>query len=267
MVNMSTNGNNPTFDEALGSLPTKLREKLIKTYQELKSSFVRGEFESSGLRAGKFCEVALRVLQNDLTGTFIPLGNKVPNYKSECERLEQLDSSTGPESLRILMPRALNFLYTLRNKRGIGHVGGDIDANEIDAATCVRLADWCLSELIRVLHHLSIEEAQSLLDSIAERRLPLVWEIFGKKRVLQTKIGYKAQVLLLLYSQPGNGVPLEDLLEWTENPRKDNFVRTVISPLHKQRLVLYDRETDFVVISPTGSKKVEDEMLPSLLAD
>lgn len=262
---MSTNGNKPSLDDALSSVPTKLREKLISTYEELKSSFVRGQFESSGLRAGKFCELVLRVLQNNLTGTFIPLGNKIPNYKSECERLEQCPSTSGPESLRILMPRALNFLYTLRNKRGIGHVGGDIDANEIDAATCVRLADWCFCELIRVFHHLPIEEAQSLVDSIAERRLPLVWDILGKKRILKTNIGYKSQVLLLLYSQPSNGVPLEDLLEWTENPRKDNFVRTVISPLHHDRFIEYDRETDFVMISPTGSKRVEDELLPSFL--
>jgi hypothetical protein len=262
MDSMSTHGK-PTLDEALGNVPKKLREKLVRTYKDLKSSFVQGHFESSGLSAGKFCEIALRVLQQSLTGTFIPFGDKVPNYKSACDKLEQLSSTAGPESLRILMPRALNFLYTLRNKRGIGHVGGDIDANEIDAATCVRLADWCLSELIRVFHSLPIEEAQSLVDSIAERSLPVVWEILGKKRILQKGIGYKGQVLLLLYSQPSNGVPLEDLREWTENPRKDNFVRTVISPLHKERLVEYDRDTDFVIISPSGSKRVEDDLLPS----
>lgn len=264
MASTNTNGSKPSIEDALGRVPAKLKAKLLLTYRELKESFLHGRFELSGLKGGKFCEVALRILQNELTGTFIPFGSKIPNYKLECEKLEKLPSSVGPESLRILVPRALMFLYTLRNKRDIGHVGGDIDANEIDAATCIRLADWCLCELIRVFYALPIEEAQSLVDSIAERRLPLVWEVVGKKRILHTGLGYKGQVLLLLYAHPGGSLPVEDLLEWTEGSRKDNFVRSVILPLHSARLVEYDRGTSFVFISPTGSKKVEDELLPSL---
>jgi hypothetical protein len=261
---MSTSASSLTLEDALKTIPKPLRQRLIKTYGELKSAFVEGQFDLCGLRAGKFCEIALRVLQNNLTGTYIPFGSKIPNFKNECDRLEQLPSTAGAESLRIVMPRALNFLYTLRNKRGIGHVGGDIDANEIDAATGVRLADWCLSELIRVVHTLSIEEAQSLLDSIAERRLPLIWEVHGKKRILESSLDYKSQVLLLLYSQPTTGVPIEDLFDWTEHSRKANFVSSIIRPLHKKRLIEYDRETEFVFISPTGNKKVEEEILPNI---
>jgi hypothetical protein len=249
------------LENALSCVPNKLREKLLLTYQDVKSSFLQGQFETCGLKAGKFSEVALRIVQKILTGDLIPLSGRIKNFTAECDKIERLPAATGPESLRILVPRALNFLYAIRNKRGIGHVGGDVDANEIDAATCIRLADWCLCELIRVLHNLPIEEAQSLVDVIAERRVPLIWEVLGKKRILERRIGYKAQVLLLLYSQQSHGVPLEDLLEWTENPRKDNFVRTVVSPLHRDRLVEFDRETEFVIISPSGSKKVENELL------
>jgi hypothetical protein len=262
-VNMNTNGNKPLLENALAAVPKSLRQKLIVTYQELKAAFIEGRFESCGLRAGKFCEIAIRVLQHSLTAAYLPLADKLPNYKAQCEAIEQLSSSTGPESLRILMPRALSFLYTLRNKRGIGHVG-EIDANEIDAATCVRLADWCLTEFIRVAHKLSIEEAQALVDSIAERRVPLLWEIQGKKRILKHDLGYKPTVLLLLYSEPINGVALEDLLAWTDNPRKDNFLRTVILPLHKTRLIEYDRENELIFISPLGNQRVEEEILPSV---
>jgi hypothetical protein len=96
------------------------------------------------------------------------------------------------------MPRGLNFLYTLRNKRGIGHVGGDVDANSIDAATIVRVADWCLCELIRVVHNLPLEEAQTLLNAITERQIPGVWSVVGKKRVLIPGLDAKAQTLVLL---------------------------------------------------------------------
>jgi hypothetical protein len=48
----------------------------------------------------------------------------------------------------------------MRNKRGIGHVAGDVDANAIDIATMARTADWIVCELIRINHGLSLEEAQ-----------------------------------------------------------------------------------------------------------
>src|SRR5262249_30507892 len=105
MVNMNTNANNLTIDDALQGIPKPLRQRLIKTYGDLKSAFIEGRFDLCGLRAGKFCEIALRVLQSHLTSTYIPLGSKIPNYKNECERLEQLPGTTGPESLRVVIPR------------------------------------------------------------------------------------------------------------------------------------------------------------------
>jgi hypothetical protein len=235
---------------------------LIKTYHELKTAFVEGRYDLCGLRAGKFCEVSLRVLQNSITGTYIPFGQKIPNFQIECSKLEQSPSSSGSESFRLLIPRALNFLYSLRNKRGIGHVGGDIDANEIDAITCVRLADWSLGEIIRVVHNLSIEEAQSLIDAIAERHIPVVWEVVGRKRILEIGLDFQQQVLLLVYSQLTTGVPFEDLFEWTEHYEKSKFRTRVLIPLHRQRLIEYDQESEFVFISPTGIQKVEKEILP-----
>ena len=79
-----------------------------------------------GLRAP--CEVLVRVLQNELTGTYTPLGTKLGSFDQECLKLERLPHTTGVEGLRVIMPRGLSFLYTLRNKRGIGHEGGDVDA-------------------------------------------------------------------------------------------------------------------------------------------
>src|SRR3546814_10510869 len=106
------------------------------------------------------CSSDLRFSQDQLTNTFTPFGTQLSNFKEECDKLEKTAKSAGHESIRILIPRALNFLYTLRNKRGIGHESGDVDANEIDAATAVRIADWCVCALIRVYYPISLQEAQ-----------------------------------------------------------------------------------------------------------
>jgi len=261
---MSTNGNSPTLDQALQGVPAVFRARLLKCYRNLKSAYSENRHDLSGLRAGKFCEVLLIFLQQHLTGTHIPFGTKIPNFTTECSALEALPKTTGPESLRLIIPRAINFLYTLRNKRGIGHEGGDVDANSIDSVTCVRVADWCMCELLRIFHKISLEVAQSLLDAMATRQIPAVWEVMGRKRILAQSLDFRSQVLLLLYFSPTEGIPVEDLFEWTEHSNKSNFQTAVIAALHRQRLIEYDRETATAIISPTGVRKVEDEILSQL---
>jgi len=217
-----------------------------------------------GLRAGKLAEVILRILQYTLTKTYTPLTNSLGNFKDECERLEKSPKTAGPDGLRILMPRALSFLYTLRNKRDMGHAGGEVDANEIDSLTATRLADWCMCELIRTIHKLPLEDAQILCDAIAERHLPEIWNVLGRKRVLNPSLNYRDQTLLLLYSAIDTGIAIEDLFAWTEHSHRTNFRRAVIGNLHSARLIEWDRETEMAIISPTGIEEVEQIIMPKL---
>ncbi len=252
---MSTRADNLALETALKAISKNFRTRIIKHYIELKSAFAEGQYDACGVRAGKFCETMVRFLQEYLTGKSTPFGQKISNLGDECSKLERVPAASFPESLRIMIPRALSFLYTLRNKRGIAHVGGDIDANEIDAVVCLRIADWCLCELIRIFHALSLEEAQALLDAIAARQIPQIWSVVGKKRVLDSSLGYKDQTLLLLYSEkdsgiPNAGIPVEDLFEWTEHPRQSDYRRDVLRPLHSQRQIEYDQDTEVAIISP-----------------
>lgn len=258
---MSTAKPDITLDIALIGISSDFRGRLVKAYNGLKTAYLDGDFDACGLRAGRFCEVLFRWSQDQLTQNYTPYGTKIANFKDECDKLERTPRAAGHESIRVLLPRALSFLYTLRNKRGIGHEGGDVDANEIDAATIVRIADWCLCELIRLHYTVSLEEAQSICDAIAERQLPQIWEIFGRRRVLNPKLNLSQQTLLLLYASPEPALPMEDLVAWTEHTNAPIYRRDVLKKLHKERLVEYDRETEMIAISPNGIAKVEAELL------
>ena len=261
---MSTPARDEALVNALSALPKPFHAKIIDAYLGVRSAYADGYFDTTGLRAAQFCEVIVRFLQQHLTNSHIPFGQKISNFTDECRKLERLPATSGIETLRVIMPRALEFLYTLRNKRGIGHVGGDVDANEIDAATAVRISDWCVCELIRVFHTISLEEAQAILDALAVRQMPEIWAVGGKNRVLNTELSYKSQVLLLLHGSRDNAVLTEDLFAWVEHGHLGLFRRDVLRPLHKDRLIEYDAETETVTISPKGLKKVEDDILPSL---
>ncbi len=80
-------------------------------------------------------------------------------------------------------------------------MGGDVDSNPMDSRIVVSMCGWILAEMIRVLHGLSILEAQKVVDFISERKIPLVWEKGGVKRVLDPKIGISDQVILLVASK------------------------------------------------------------------
>lgn len=223
---MSTATPRERLESALARIPKPFRSKIIQTYLDVKRRHIEAKYDSSGLSVGKFCETVLRLLQHEILGASTPFGKKINNFADECRKLITARSNQ-PQSLRIIMPRALVFLYTVRNKRGIGHVGGDVDANRIDSATMARLSDWILCELIRVYHDLSLEEAQDLVDSLAERDLPDIWTVAGRKRVLREGTTKKAQTLLLLYSEADVAVPVEDLADWVEYSSLGNLTSLV----------------------------------------
>jgi hypothetical protein len=259
----STSTTSSELDAALSAIPHQFRTRIIKTYLEVKKRYKEAahdaEWDTSGLSAGKFCETVLRFLQKHLTDSYTPFGTTI-NFEDECRKLVTLPKTAGVEALRVIMPRALAFLYTLRNKRAIGHVGGDVEANEIDAATTARLSDWVVCELIRVFHGLSLEEAQVIVDAIALRALPDIWSVGGKKRVLKKGLSYKQKTLLLLYGEP-DAVLTEDLVAWTEYSNASTYRKDVLKPLHKDRLVEYDAESELVYLSPLGIQEVEKNIL------
>jgi hypothetical protein len=121
-----------------------------------------------------------------------------------------------------------------------------------------------MAELIRVIHSLSLEEAQQLLDSISTRQIPYVWSVMGRLRILEPDLDYPSQTLLLGFSSSESAIPVEDIFDWVEHPRLANYRSDVLNRLHESRLIEYDKENQMVVISPSGIARVEEQILPSL---
>lgn len=262
MDSTSTPPINAHLQSALTGIPdSKLRNKLIETYLDLKRAHFEARFDLAGLNAGKFCEVTLRIAQQRVLGVSTPLGKRIPNFADECRTLVTSPAGAAPESIREIIPRALVFLYTVRNKRGIGHVGGDVDANRVDTLTMTQTADWIICELIRLFHGLSLEEAQDIVDALSTRQLPLIWEIGGKKRVLRTGLSASEEVLMLLYSDSQMTVLTEDLCSWIEYSNPSVFRKKVLQKLHAERLIEYDTESELVHLSPKGVEIVERDLL------
>lgn len=263
MASTNTSKHKSPLQDALGNIPTEYRGRIIKAYLDVKARHAEAKHDAAGLSAGKLCEAVLRLLQSQLGQAVTPLGQQIPNFQNACDKLAALPkdpAQKGNEALRVVIPRALAFLYTLRNKRGIGHEGGDIDANAIDGATITRLADWIVCELIRIFHTMSLEEADALVASLASRNIPDIWEVGGKLRILRKGLSFKEKTLLLLYQSTESAVLVEDLCDWSEHSNISVYRNKVLRSLHAEKYIEYDRQNEAVTISPLGNQLVETEI-------
>lgn len=251
--------------QCLVGLPDALRGPLLGTYSEIVANYAEHRWEPSELNGGKFCEVVYAVLLGGMQGKFPDKPSKPKNFLDACRALEKAPeepSRVGDRSLRLLIPRMLSVLYEIRNSRGVGHIGGDVNPNLLDATAVYSLASWVLAELVRIFHDVSVAEAQEIVDALAERKLALIWEVpdVDIKRIQDPDMSNSDQVLLLLHQRSG-WVPEDNLVKWVEYSGKSMFRKRVLRPLHKARFIEFDQQRERARISPLGAKEVEQRVL------
>jgi hypothetical protein len=245
-----------SLSDALKVIPDGLRQPLAEQFTELLSSYRKGDWEKVGLKAGKICEIVYSVLAGHVAGSFPTSPSKPRDMVAACKALEQAGGSFG-RSVRLQIPKVLMATYELRNSRDIGHIGGDVDPNHMDAEFFLRSCKWMVSELVRVFDAVDTDDARALIDSITERTLPLIWEGDGKKRVLNSSLSHRDQALALAYSCQ-NGATAKELCNWAGYSNLSRYRSGIIADLHKDALIDFDDATDKVTLLPTGAKYVED---------
>jgi hypothetical protein len=247
----------------LAGLPAGLRDPLLQSYQEIARNYMEHRWEPSELNGGKFSEAIYSIIEGSVKGKFAVKPTKPKDMVKACRDLEGLpaDSSrVGDRSLRVLIPRVIQSLYEIRNNRGVGHLGGDVDPNFLDATAVYEMASWILAEIVRIFHAISTKEAQEIVNELVERKHPLIWEVEGVKRVLDPKMSKTDQTLLLLYSKPA-WVAEKDLYQWVEYSTLSMFRKHILIPAHDSRLIEYDQSQGHARISPLGSTEVEQRII------
>ena len=243
-----------TQHNILGLLPNGLRKPLFEEYQNIIQSFSENKWLPSELSGGRFCEIVFTVIEGYASGTYPSAAKKPADFVAACRSLER--HAHVPRSFQILIPRLLPALFEVRNNRGVGHVGGDVDPNYMDASFVITNCSWVMGELIRVFHNVTIEEAQSTVDNLAQRRIPLIWEGRDTRRVLQPNLSIRSQILLLLATSKGP-VRTTDLLQWIEYENVSYF-RALLRRMHSERLVELYAEGKCIEILPPGSKEAAE---------
>lgn len=250
-----------SFDTVFSVLPTILRNKLQKAYNEIRRNFRESRFEPSELNGAKFAEVVIRILEwhTSAPQKYTPFGQKIRDFGQSLRRFES--KSAFPDSVRFHIPDILKTLYGVRNKRGVGHVSGDVDPNRMDAQLVVTSANWVMAELVRLLHQVTTEEATQIVEEIISKETPLVWDLGDTKRVLDTNMSMKDRTLVLLHKEHPKAVGEPELLRWVEHSNGAVYRRDILKKLHHDKLVEYNQTNRIVILSPTGVEYVEGKLL------
>jgi hypothetical protein len=243
---------------AFSQLPQQLADDLQKAFAEIVKNFAEGRWEPAELNGGKLCEAVYTVCQGIATGSMPPAAAKPKDMVGACRALEKQTSAL--RSVRIQVPRMLVALYEIRNSRNVGHVGGEVDPNHMDALCVLQMSKWIVAELIRILHQMPIDDAANLVEALVEREVPLVWKVGSKRRVLDSKMSMPNKTLLLLHGCAG-AVDEADVFDWVEHSNASVYRRDVLRRAHKAKLLEYEDSAKTVMISPLGVKHVEEQLL------
>jgi hypothetical protein len=207
----------------------QLVDELLAAYMNAKQSYYHGGLRLNAVEGGRFCEAALRILEEAATGKYTPIGrqldtekiiNSLPNYTSQ------------PDSIRFHIPRSIRLVYDIRNKRDAAHLADGIDPNQQDATLVVSVLDWIVAELVRLYHGMSAKDAQVIVDGLVQRKVPAIQNFGGFRKVLKPKLRASDFVLLLLYECGEAGASYVQLNDWVPPKMRANLRRTLELLVH-----------------------------------
>ena len=228
-----------------------LAKSIINSYKKIVENFVLEKWKYAELDAGHFVEAVRRFLELKLFGKYTSIDQKLSNFSNTI--LAKYENATGDESYRMLIPKALYSIYSIRNKRGAAHLTG-VSPNEMDATFILYSVKWVLAELVRLNSTLSVDETLALISSIVERQIDLIWKKDEVVRILNTNIPKSQQVLVLLYDE--NTQSEENLRKAVEYSNPTNF-RKILKKYHKERFLEYDSDRKICTITTKGLSEAD----------
>lgn len=233
-------------------LPANVARTLVNEFLALRADTATGR--TGGSSPGKFVEALVQALQLMERGRF-DKKPKVDNYLRGLESRKTLD-----DGLRICASRIARSMYALRNKRSIAHLG-DIYPNRVDLNFLLQGAQWILTELLRVIGDLPIEEAGRLVSQINSPVGGLVDDFSGRKLVT-ADLSAADEVLVLLQHDHPTPMSLEELRHAMDR-RHPTTVGKALRRLWKERLIDQDDQGGYR-LTTRGYQKANEILLREL---
>jgi hypothetical protein len=233
---------------------------MLDAYSIAKRAAAVGDWRKAESHLGIFCEAAIRICKNVVTGTYTEIGHPKFKVETEAKACPQAQMrKVEDEPFRILIPDVIVAVYAIRSRRGVDHLS-KIQPNHIDAKVQLAQADWILAELIRLATTHDFEQVQQIIDSLVERETPLLEKINGHWKILEPGMGIDDMILLVAYHD--DEITQVDLVR--VSGKSQPTVSRAVDRLHA--MALLHRDGRRLTITSTGRKQVESRTQARALA-
>lgn len=239
-----------TFDKSIA-------DKLVSYYQDVVDKYFQCNWAECIVASGKFSESMRRALDLKLFGAYTEFNKGLSHF--DANQLSKYENQKNAhKSFRILIPRAIKVISDIRNERGGVHAS-NTPSDEIDAILVLYSVKWVLAEVVKIKSNLPPNETKILIETIAKRLIPLIWDNGDITKVMDKRVGVKDKILLLLnhLNEPKTRSQLYKKVEYSNK----TYFNKYIKELHKSLLIHHCTDSDLCTISPKGKAKAEEIMI------
>jgi len=233
-----------------------LSSQLFAEAFALEEAFALKKWQHTELDAGRFAEVAARIIYGADSGAY-NLSKGVDDCLRYLENQTVPHHFPDPKSAHQLVT-ILRSIYKLRSQRGAVHVSPAYSANEIDSRFVVEGTRWVLAELLRQFVTADVAALVSAIEELSRFPQPLIRNFGGQPLIQSITFTAEEEVLVHLLHER-NGMTTAQLVQVI--PKDPSGVRRAIKGLAEGRsrqLVPVDGRWE---ISDLGIRRIEARIL------
>ena len=225
-------------------LSSKFPEDYVKIiedeYNELKNSYYSEDKVKVVIHAARFCEIISSLLcfkEFNHRENF----NNI-NFNKNINRLENSQKSNENEEIsRLVIPRVLRSIYTIRNKKKVAHIK-KIDTARIDSKLINIAVDWVISQILIIYCNLSDENIIKFLEYVSLDNYRKV-ERFENGDIMfnDPKLTIIDKLLFVLADFYNRERISTDVLYMIIKPKKRSYITTYLGRMKTKNLVHIDK--------------------------
>lgn len=181
---------------------TRHVSSLLDHYEVMTQKVIAGDSEKTILRAGKFVEAATKIF-GTFTNYNFPSSMRRYSVGAVIIHLKQLPVGIAVDSVRVTVPRVLEFVFDVASNRGARHDPHEIDSNDMDAGVVMSCCTWVLSEMLRVADAgtSTPDQTMEIVQGLIHKVTPLFETIDDRDYVNVIGISGPKYALLLLFGR------------------------------------------------------------------
>ena len=208
-------------------------DSAVRHFQAMIEEFQKSQWDDAAAKGGKFIEAVVKALWV-FVGETPPAGKEFKAGRIITQLGQKPATAAHPDTVRLTIPRACQFAYEIASNRGARHDADEIDANEMDASTVLRICAWILSEMVRVSQKgLDLAQAKVIVEGLMRRRYPFTEDIDGRIYADIAKSAHEAALLILWHVYPARMTNAELTASLVRHDYTNNNANVTVSRLNR----------------------------------